>query len=450
MSRYRPLASSSGVSVAVTALALLACGDAPEEAPNRLAPVVMRDIVVSATAAGIVEPVTTLEVKSKASGEIIEVLVEEGETVERGELLVRVDPRIPRNAVDQAAADSVVARAELDNADARLQRAESLHESQSITDEEYEAAKLAHATAYASLVRARRALEDAKIAYEDTEVRAPASGTVLSRNVEVGTVIASASREVGGGTVLLRMAQLDTVQVRALVDETDIGKIRQGMPVTITVESFPNRPFTGEVLRIGAEALVEQNVTMFPVLIQIRNTDGLLRPGMNAEVEIHIGSVENALAVPNAALRSPDEVASTAAQLGLSVDGVFGRPPDRRGDGGRPPPESSAMVSPEDGEGLPAARDRSLASSPGLVSLGAADATAFGGRYVVFAIRGGKPTAVSVLTGLTDFDYTAVLEGLEPGDSVLVLPTAGLLEDQAERERNIRERVGGPLQSNDR
>jgi HlyD family secretion protein len=443
MSRSRSIRITSCTVGTALALALVACGEAPEEASRRVVPVTTRDIVVSATAAGIVEPVTTLEVKSKASGEIIEVLVEEGEGVQRGELLVRVDPRIPRNAVDQAAADSVVARAELDNAEARLERAESLHDSQSITDEEYESAKLARATAFASLVRARRALEDAKIAFEDTEVRAPTSGTVLSRNVEVGTVIASASREVGGGTVLLRMAQLDTVQVRALVDETDIGKIRPGMPVTITVESFPNRPFTGDVLRIGAEALVEQNVTMFPVLVQILNANGLLRPGMNAEVEIHIGSVENALAVPNAALRSPNEVASTAAQLGLSVDGASDGPQDRRGDGSRPPAETSAMLSPEDGEGLPASGAPVPSSSA--VSLSGADATAFGGRYVVFAVRDGKLTAVTVRTGLTDFEYTAVLDGLEPGDSVLVLQSAGLMEDQAQRQQWIRERVGGPL-----
>lgn len=198
---------------AVAMAILMGCRERAEPTQYRLTPVTVRDIVVSATAAGVVEPVTTLEVKSKASGEIIEVLVDEGEFVRQGQLLVRVDPRIPRNAVAQAEADSIVARAELDNAEARLGRAETLHASRSITDEEYESAKLAHATAYASLVRARRALEDAQIAFEDTEVRASSPGTILSRNVEVATVIASASREVGGGTVLLRMAQRPLVHL---------------------------------------------------------------------------------------------------------------------------------------------------------------------------------------------------------------------------------------------
>ncbi|MGH7530176.1 MAG: efflux RND transporter periplasmic adaptor subunit, partial [Gemmatimonadales bacterium] len=301
-----------------------ACGGTAETRPPevRLSPVTRRDIIVSASAAGVIEPVTLVEVKSKASGEIVEVLVDEGDEVRRNQLLVRVDPRIPTNAVVQAEADSVVARAELDNADAQLERADALHTTQAITDLEYEAAKLARATAYAALIRARRALEDAKIAYEDTEVRAPIDGVILGRPVEVGTVIASASRDVSGGAVLLRMASLDTVQIRALVDETDIGMIRAGMPVTTVVAAYPNRPFPGEVLRIGAEAVVEQNVTMFPVLALIANGGGLLRPGMNAEVEIHIGEEQDVLAIPYTALRTSDDVGPVAELLGLSPDSV--------------------------------------------------------------------------------------------------------------------------------
>jgi HlyD family secretion protein len=321
--------------------------------------------------------------------------------VRRGQLLVRVDPRIPANAVVQAEADSVVARAELDNAAAQVERAAALHRNQAITDLEYETAKLARASAYATLVRARRALEDAKIAYEDTEVRAPSAGVILGRAVEVGTVIASASRDVGGGAVLLRMASLDTVQVRALVDETDIGQVRPGLDVTITVAAYPNRPFHGEVLRIGAEAVVEQSVTMFPVLVRIRNENGLLRPGMNAEVVIHIGAVRGAVAVPNAALRPAEEVGVAAEALGVAA--TYG---EGGGDTARAP-------------------------------LGAA--------YVVFVRRDGAPRAVAVRTGLTDYDHTVVLSGLAPGDSVYLLPTAGLLEQERERRQRIRERVGGPL-----
>jgi HlyD family secretion protein len=412
----------------------LACGHEEVERGYTVVTVSRRDIVVSANAAGVVEPVKTVDVKSKASGEIVEVLVEEGESVRAGQLLVRVDPRIPLNAVVQAEADSAVALAELENADAQLRRAETLWQSQAITELEYENAKLARASAYARLISSRRALEDARIAFEETEVRAASAGVILGRNVEVGSVIASASRDVSGGAVLMRMASLDTVQVRALVDETDIGMIRDGMPVTITVEAFPNRPFNGEVLRIGAEAVVQQNVTMFPVLIRIANVQGLLRPGMNAEVEIHIGEVENGLAVPNAALRTRAELAPAAQTLGLSMDDV------------------EVQLAGNDGGGepgsRPVARQGGNIRRPGAREGGAGHeraASLFGGSYVVFRLRKGVPRAVSVETGLTDFDFTAVMSGLEEGDSLVVLPTSGLIEELQRREEWARERAGSPL-----
>jgi HlyD family secretion protein len=431
-----PLRSFRSLTLLLLAGAVAAaCDSETVERGYTVAGVTHRDIVVSATAAGAVEPVKTVEVKSKASGEIVEVAVEEGETVTKGQLLVRVDPRIPLNAVVQAEADSVVARAELDNAEAQLKRSETLYQTQSITELEYETAKLNRASAYARLISARRALEDAKIAYEDTEVRAPSSGVILGRNVEVGTVIASASRDVSGGAVLMRMASLDTVQVRSLVDETDIGLIEEGIPVTITVDAFPNRPFHGAVLRIGAEALVQQNVTMFPVLVRIANKEGLLRPGMNAEVEIHIGEVRDALAVPNAALRTRDEVGTAATALGLDPERVrmqLAQAGDRSGPMGGDVRREQPAADDGGGEFHGTAGEEQ-------------DQSLFGGSYVVFVLRNGVPQPVPIRTGLTDFDFTAVMSGLSESDSVVILPTAGLLNDLQRRENWARERAGSPL-----
>jgi HlyD family secretion protein len=394
-----------------------ACSHTNADPAPRLEAVQHRDITVTASAAGVVEPVTMVEVKSKASGEIVEVLVEEGDHARRGQLLVRVDQRVPMNAVVQARADSVVARAELDNAAAQLTRAETLHQTDAITDLEFEAARLNQATAEAALIRARRALEDARIAFEDTEVRAPADGVILGRNVEVGSVIASASREIGGGAVLLRMASLDTVQVRALVDETDIGMIRPGLPVRITVAAYPNRPFAGEVRRIAPEAEIDQNVTMFPVLMRIPNHEGLLRPGMNAEVEIQVADLDTVLAVPNAALRPLEDDSLAAAALGV----------------GAGPTDASASDT---------VRPATVHSGGGARVAGTGR---FGGEYLAYVRRGGAPEAVRVRTGLTDYDFAAVLSGLQLGDSVYVLPTGALLSEQQEREQRMRQRAGGAL-----
>lgn len=310
--------------VAVASIGALGrcAGRAEQELLYDLEPVSPRDIIVSVSAAGTVEPVQTVEVKSKASGEIIAVNVDVGDEVTRGQVLVRVDPRVPTNALVQAEADLEVAKAQLTNAEARLRRAEALYKSQSITEEEWENARLNHANANSQLVRSERAVEDARIAFEDTEVRAASPGVILSRQVEVGTVIQSASSGLSGGAILLTMANLDTVQVRTLVDETDIGLIEPDQRVTIRVDAYPNQPFEGRVLKVEPAALVEQNVTMFPVLIRLANEQGLMRPGMSSEVEISVGQRRGVLAVPNVALRTERDYESAAAVLGLDVEKV--------------------------------------------------------------------------------------------------------------------------------
>jgi HlyD family secretion protein len=185
-----------------------------------------RTIEVSAAASGVIEPVRAIDVKSKASGEIMQLPVETGDDVRTGQLLATIDPRLPKNTLEQAQADLEVARAQLQNSTLKLARADTLRASQAITEEAHEDARLAHVEANAAVVRAKTALDTARDAMDDTKVRAPANGTLIAKNVELGTVISSPTRDVGGGTVLMRMANLDTVQIRTLVDETDIGKVK--------------------------------------------------------------------------------------------------------------------------------------------------------------------------------------------------------------------------------
>lgn len=444
--------------------ALLACQEEVVVSVYQAVPVATRDISVSAQAAGVIEPDTTVEVKSKASGEILEIMVQTGDRVERGALMVRVDQRIPRNSLLQSEASLEVARARLANALAQKRRSDELYQTQSITQTEYEDTLLDYANAKAGLVQAEVAVENDRIAMDDTDVRAPISGTIIAKNVERGQVISSPTRDVAGGTVLLTMADLSLVQVRTLVDETDIGKIRPGLDATVSVASYPNQPFEGQVLKIEPMAETQQNVTMFPVLIRIPNTDGLLRPGMNAEVEIMIGRREGVLAVPNAALRTDRDVGSAAEVLGLTLEAVqaqLARSPEVPGRQASSPPAAEAS----DRETLTLRNGRTVELPPGVTAeqartimnkrrsgepltedeqeIGRQMFQAFqGGRggepgrvavseqrgsdlesadYVVFVLRDGAPTAVRIKTGLTDLDYSEVLAGLTAADSVLVL-----------------------------
>jgi HlyD family secretion protein len=408
--------------------------------------------------------------------------------------MVRVDPRTPKNTVAQAEAELEVARAQQTNATAQKQRADELFKSQSITQTEHEQAILDHANAKAAVVRAQVALENARIRLEDTDVRAPITGTIIEKSVERGQVISSPTSDVGGGTVLLKMADLNLVQVRTLVDETDIGKIRPGLRATVTVDAYPNSPFEGTVLKIEPQAETLQNVTMFPVLVRIENRDGRLKPGMNTEVEIHVGRRDSVLAIPNAALRTQRDVSSAAQVLGLDSQAVqrqlaqadSARPDSARSRtslAGAAPADSTARA-PKAGNTLTLPDGRQVALPEGVTEaqvravmqkrMSGQEPTAaeramlrkvfqgmggnrggagrqaqggtdyqFGGSYIVFALRNGQPTPVRVRTGLTDLDYSEVVSGLTDKDSVLVLPSASLVQSQQEFKERIGNITGG-------
>ncbi len=402
--------------LATVAAALLAvgCHKAQNAPPYQAVPVAHRDIVVTATASGAIQPILTLSVKSKASGEILTMPVQSGDEVKQGQLLATIDPRIPQNNLTQAEANLAVARAQLDNATSQLKRSEILFQTQSITQAGYDSAQLASATARAAVATAQATLQTAKDAMEDTHVRAPITGTILELDAVLGTVISSPTNDVSGGTVILKMANLDTVQVSALVDETDVGKVKPRMPVTITVDAYPNRTFDGSVLKIEPQAQVTQNVTMFPVEVNILNPEHLLKPGMNTEVEIHIGQRQGVLAIPNAALRTDRDLASAAAVLGLDSQTVRRQLGPGNVAAAGAPGDSAATAdhgmlhAAEAGRQL---RARSPASAP-------ADT---GTSYIVFARRDGKIVPVRIQTGLTDLDYIEVTGGLTERDTVLVL-----------------------------
>ncbi len=396
------------LAIALTAIiaGAAACGHADTAPPYQKIPVARRDIVVTATASGVIQPILTLSVKSKASGEILAMPVQTGDEVKKGQLLARVDPRIPQNNLTQAEANLAVAKAQLDNATAQLKRSEALFQSQSITQAGYDSAQLASATARAAVATAQANLQTAKDAMEDTQVRAPITGTILEIDAVLGTVISSPTNDVGGGTVILKMANLDTVQVSALVDETDVAKVQPRMPVTITVDAYPNRTFDGSVLKIEPQAQVSQNVTMFPVEVNIPNPQHVLKPGMNTEVEIHIGERQGVLAIPNAALRTPRDVASAASVLGLDSLAV-----------------KRQLAQGTAGGDTAVTGDRSTLHAAEVGSRGGPVTTAAGAdsRYVVFALRGGKIVATPIQTGLTDLDYIEITGGLAERDTVLVL-----------------------------
>jgi HlyD family secretion protein len=310
------------VALSALAVASAACSRNKEDTLTiPLQPVTRQTIVVQAEATGVVEPINVIEVKAKSAGQIVQMPVETGTFVKPGDLLVQLDTRDTRNAYTQAKADLDASNVNLRVAKQAKDRADQLFKDRIITAVEHEAAQLGYANAQATVIRNRAAADIRLQNLQDATVRAPVSGTVIEKDVALGQVIAGGG-SVSGGTTILKMADLTKVRVRALVNETDIGKVRPGLPAQVTVDAFPDRPFIGTVEKIEPQATIQQSVTMFPVLISIDNIARLLMPGMNGEVSIEVERRENVLAIPNDAVRSMNEVAAVAPLLGLDPDSV--------------------------------------------------------------------------------------------------------------------------------
>lgn len=300
-----------------------ACASKNEKTvPISTAAIQRRDIVIDAQATGVVEPISVVEVKSKASGQIVRMTVETGSLVKAGDLLVQIETRDTKNQYDQTAAALAAARSKLAVSRAQKARADELFKGRIITAPEHEAAQLDYANAQSQLVAATTSMDLSKQRLEDATVTAPVAGTIIEKTVSLGTVITSATGAFGGGTTLLKMANLSQVRVRALFNETDIGQVRPGQTATVTVDAYPERRFIGLVEKIEPQAIIQQNVTMFPVLVTLENSEGLLKPGMNGETSVLVEQRTAVLAVPNDAVRNPREAAATAPILGLNPDSV--------------------------------------------------------------------------------------------------------------------------------
>ncbi len=384
-----------------------------------------------------------------------------------GHLLVRVDPRTPRNRLAQADAELVAARARRTTAEAQLDRGRKLLDEQWINQADFDALALDVATARAAVISADVAMENARIALDDTNVRAPSAGTILTKRVERGQVISSPTQDVGGGTVLLTMADLAQVRARVRVDETDIGKLAAGIRARVAVAAYPGRSFSGTIEKIEPQAVVEQNVTLFSVLISIANEEGLLRPGMNVDASFDVAHREAVLTLPVMALRTQRDVDTTATILGLDAETIRTQltPPQETSTApgaaqtiqlgereialppGMDPAQVRAIMKKrrEGGElseqerGLMRQLFQSVGNSP---APGGSAALGLGRGLWVVRVQDGQHVPTPVQTGVSDMDRAEIIGGLVEGDRVLLLPSASLVETQ-QQVQNFANRRGG-------
>jgi HlyD family secretion protein len=225
-------------------------------------------------------------------------------------------------------------------------------------------------------------------------VRSPVAGTIISRPVEVGQVISSPTMAVGGGTILMTLADLSKVRVRALVDEIDVGKVSIGQVVSIKVAAYRDKEFFGTVAKIEPLAKVEQNVTTFPVLIDIDNDENLLLLGMNTDVVIEILNKDVSMTAPSMSLRTRKDIYSAATILNIPKETV-----------------DSFLLEKVKGENF--------------------------NKFIVIKESKKGPQLSWVEIGVSDLSNVEIISGLSQGDTVFILPSKSLYDYQQRFKQRV-------------
>ena len=384
--------------ITILILVLSSCGSDNESSQEttfyKKETVNQKKLELSIEASGIIEAISSVEIKSKASGEILLLGAEVGDLVKKGSILGQIDQRTPKNILDQAKSDLEASRVRLENAKSQYDRGKELHAKGSISDKDYEDIQESFAQAKSTVVRTEVSYENAKIALDDTIVRSPVQGTIISRPVEVGQVISSPTSAVGGGTILMTMADLSKVRVRALVDEIDVGKVSIGQTVSIKVAAYRDKEFFGTVSKIEPLAKIEQNVTTFPVLIDIDNNENLLLLGMNTDVVIEVLNKNVTLSTPTMSLRTRKDIYSAATILNIPKETI-----------------DTFLSEKVDGENF--------------------------NKFIVIKDSKNGPQLIWVKIGESDLSYVEVITGLTREDTVFILPSKSMFDyKQRFKERN--------------
>ncbi len=299
-------------------------------------------LTVTVTATGTVQPTTQVEVSSELSGTLASVDVDYNDTVEVGQVLARLDDTKLRAQLENSEASLVAARARLVSAQATAREAEANFTTQSALDERGIAARSGLITVQANLERAKAAVEIAEADLGQAEasltlqradlanavIRSPIKGIVLNRAAETGQIVAASL----SAPVLFTLAEdLRRMDLLVNIDEADIGRVTVGARAVFTVDAYPAEEFPAVITQVRFAPETTDNVVTYKAVLSVENPDGLLRPGMTATATLIVSEVQEALTVPNAALRyaPPKAAASTKSQglVGLILPG----PPGSRG-----------------------------------------------------------------------------------------------------------------------
>ncbi len=392
--------------------------DKPAPVEFNLVGVARGTITQSVTATGDLQPVETVEVSSQISGLIKEVLVDYNSIVKRGDVLARIDPATYETRLRSAQAELANTLANHRLVTLNADRIKALHERNLVSQQELDQSVAQLAQAEAQLLIRNAAVETAKVDLSRCVITAPIDGVVLDRPAIAGkTVSASTSAPV----LFVLVNDLSLLQIKAAIAEADIGNVKEGQAANFTVDAFPGQAFKGVVRQIRNQPVVQSNVVTYATLIDVRNDNLALKPGMTANVSVVVQERADTLMVSNAALRAriPEDLKLPALPAPAAA-GAAAPPADpfrdllaeigyQATEGGRPTREQIERVralAAERGITLPERGRRRTAAAPNAETV----------RTLYLAVeRDGAPRAqpIEVRLGITDGLNTEVLGGLE-------------------------------------
>jgi len=276
-------------------------------------------ITVKVTESGRVEPLTMVNIKSDFAGEVKSLFVDEGTVVEPGDTLAIIQLEATQSQqVANAWATLQRTKLELESAHRDLERKRELFEKGFIAKKEVEDAEKLYEDCKINYGLAERQLKlllggadinPEELAADEVTliaIRSPVSGVVINLNVEEGEMITSGTRTYGGGTVLMTIADLSKMIVKAKINEIDVAKVKVGRPVRIGFDAIRGKVYHGKVRKISPTGTVEQNIVVYPVEVDILDADSFIKPGMTADIDIIVGEAHNVLLVPKTAIIQRD------------------------------------------------------------------------------------------------------------------------------------------------
>jgi HlyD family secretion protein len=442
------------VFLAIAGLAVLAAGiwgyrayKARDEGgiEYQTASVTRQDLAAQVTASGTLSPLVTVEVGSQVSGRIQELHADFNSRVTKGQVIAKIDPQLIQSDVTKARANMTAARAGVARAEAELgqarrnnQRTSALASKALVAKADadatlatLEASEAGVASAKASLVQTRAALTQAETNLAYTTIVSPIDGIVISRDVNVGQTVAASLQAPKLFTIAEDLAKME---VHTSVAESDVGRLTQGMDVEFTVDAHPSDRFVGKIKEVRYSPQTVQNVVTYDAVVSVDNAELKLRPGMTADVTFFIEKRDDAIVVPNAALRfrPPPEVLAQIgfkAPEGARAGGAGGRSGGERTAtaGAAPRSEILGGAAAGDNEGRRARSGAERANRRLVWKMGAK----------------GLPEPARVTIGISDGRQTEIVDGLAEGDRIITGITGAQAAPAEQNQQGGGNRGGG-------